>query len=262
MNILKRELRAGLKPFLFWSIGMFLLCFVGIIKYQSYNASGSMMELVSAFPRVVLAVVGAVGVDIGTLSGYTALMFYYVLICAVIYAVHLGTSAVTRESIDKTYEFVFTKPCSRSHVLAMKLTAAYVYLLLFCVFNAVFSLMAVAYLKTGENITALVVILALSVLLIGFLFVAVAAFFAALAMRPEKGALYGNLAFLYAFILGVIYNMLEKPGLLRLIAPFNYFTPADMIEGKLDPVYVAIVVFLAVWLLYGAFRAFKKKDMT
>jgi ABC-2 type transport system permease protein len=262
MNILKRELRAGLKAFIFWSIGLFLLCFVGIIKYQSYTASGSMMELISAFPRIVLAVMGAVGVDIGTLSGYTALLFYYVLICAVIYAVHLGSSAVTRESIDKTYEFVFTKPCSRARVLAMKLAAAYVYLLLFCALNAVFALMAVAYLKTGEDIAGLVALLALSVFVIGFLFVALAAFFAAVANRPEKGTLYGNLAFLYAFILGVIYNMLEKPGLLRLIAPFNYFTPPELVDGRLDPLYAAIAAVLAAILLVGAFRAFDKKDMT
>jgi ABC-2 type transport system permease protein len=261
MNILKRELRAGMKTFVFWMIGLFLLCFVGIIKYESYTTSGSMMDLLASFPRVVLAVMGVIGVDIGTLGGYAALMFYYILICAVIYAVHLGASSVTRESVDKTYEFVFTKPCSRTRILGTKLAASYLYLTLFCLFNAIFALLAVGYLKTPENLTAEVWFSALTVFLVGAMFVALSAFFAALAKRPDKGMLYGNLAFLYAFILGVVYNMIENPGLLKLVSPFSYFSPADQVAVKFDLVYAVITLALTAVFLYGAFTRFKSKDL-
>ncbi len=261
MNIFKRELRAGRKTFVFWMIGMFLLCFTGIIKYESYSTSGSMTELIASFPRVVLAVMGVVGVDIGTLGGYSALLFYYVLVCAVIYAVHLGASAVTRESVDKTYDFVFSKPCSRSRVLGMKLLSSYAYLLAFCVFNALFAIMAVGYLKTTENIAPQIWICVLTVFFVGAMFVALSAFFASIAKRPDKGMLYGNLAFLYAFILGVVYNMLEKPGLLKLISPFNYFISADLVAQKLDPVYAAITLVLTAIFLFGAFSKFKSRDL-
>lgn len=261
MNIFKRELRAGLKPFVFWMIGMFLLCYVGIIKYQSYTTSGSMTELLNSFPRIVLAVMGVIGVDIGTLGGYTALLFYYVLVCAVIYAVHLGASAITRESVDKTYEFVFTKPCSRSRVLGMKMLASYAYLLLFCVFNGLFAIMATGYLKTSVNIAPQIWFCVLTVLLIGAMFVALSAFLASITKRPDKGMLYGNLAFLYAFILGVVYNMLENPGILKLIAPFNYFSSADLVAEKLDPVYAAITLALTAIFLFGAFSKFKSRDL-
>lgn len=261
MNIFKRELRVELKPFLLWLIGLFLLCFAGIIKFESYTESGSMTELVASFPRIVLAVMGAVGVDIGTLAGYTVLLFYYVLICTVIYAVHLGASAVGRESVDKTYEFVFTKPRSRSQILSMKLASAYLYLLLLCAFNGLFAMMAVAYLNTSETITGVIWLCVLTVFFIGALFLAVSAFFASITERPEKGTLYGNLAFLYAFILGVVYNMLENPGLLKLITPFNYFSSADLIAEYLDPTYLAITIALTVLLLFGTFVKFKNKDL-
>jgi len=262
MNILLREQRAGRKALLFWLLGMFVLCFVGIIKYQSYSGSGSMTELIASFPRVVLAVMGAVGVDVATLGGYTALMFYYILICTVIYAVHLGASAVSRESIDKTYEFVFTKPRSRARILALKLISAYLDLFLFCVFSGIFTALAVVYLNTPETITLQIVLSSLSVFLIGAGFTALSAFFAAAASQPERGMLYSNLAFLYAFLLGIFYNMLEHPGVLRLIAPFNYFSPADLIAEKLDPIYAAVTLFLTAAFLYGTLRMFQKKDLT
>jgi ABC-2 type transport system permease protein len=255
-------MKAGLKVFIFWMIGMFVLVFIGIVKYEGLSAGGTnMTDLVSSFPRIVQAVMGISGIDIVTLGGYTAILTYYVLICAVIYAVYLGSAAVTRESADKTYEFVFSKPVSRSRILAMKLVTSWIYLLLFCVFTVLFSLGAVASLKTSESITGQIILFNLSVFLIGSLFIAVSAFLASASKRPDKGTLYGNLAFLYAFILGVIYNMLDRPGLLKLISPFTYFIPADLIAGRFDLIYTAITLLLILALLYGTFSLFRKKDL-
>ncbi len=33
MNILIKELKAGLKPFIFWNIGLFVMSFAGMAKY-------------------------------------------------------------------------------------------------------------------------------------------------------------------------------------------------------------------------------------
>lgn len=262
MNILKRELRAGLKPFILWTIGMFVLVYIGIIKFEGMSGGDvDMSELIGQFPRIVLAVLGIVGVDINTLSGYTAILTYYVLICAVIYAVHLGSSAVSRESIDKTYEFVFTKPRSRSHVLAMKLCAAWIYLALFCVFYAIFSAKAASSLKSSEDITTVILLFTISVFLIGSLFIALSAFLSAISKQPDKGSLYGNLAFLYAFILGIVYDMLENGSLLRLISPFRYFLQEELLLNKFDPLYAVITLALITVFLFGTFKAFKRKDL-
>lgn len=262
MNILKRELRAGLKAFIFWSIGLFVLVFIGIAKYQGVSAGGvSMNELAAKFPRIVQAMMGFAGVDITSLVGYTAVLTYYVLLCAVIYAVHLGSSAVSRESVDKTYEFLFTKPCPRSRVLAMKLLAAWIFFFLFCLLSAVFSLAAVGTLKTSENITSQILAFALAVFLIGSVFLAMSAFFAAMSVKPEKGALYGNLAFLYAFAAGVVYDTLEHPGLFRLLSPLRYFTNAELTDARISLPFTALCLVLTAAFLWRAFRRFDGKDL-
>lgn len=263
MNILKRELRAGLKPFILWMIGVFALVFMGVMKFEGINAGGmDMTSLLSSFPRVLIAVLGMSGVDINTLGGYTSILFYYVLICAIIYSVHLGSNAVSRESIDKTYEFVFTKPRTRAHVLLMKLAAGWIYLLLFCILTVIFSVAAVATLKTTETITTQTLMFCLSIFMIGSLFIALSAFLSAVSKRADKGSLYGNLAFLYAFILGVIYDMLEKGGLLRLISPFRYFPAAELLNKQFDLLYAVITIALITVFLYGAFRSFMRRDLT
>lgn len=262
MNILKRELRAGLKPFILWTVGMFILVFIGIAKFQGISAGGAdISQLLNQFPRPVLAVLGMAGLDVSTLGGYSAILFYYVLICAVIYAVHIGSSAVTRESVDKTYEFIFTKPVSRDKILAMKLTAGWIFLFIFCVLNAVFSFMAISTLKIADTITGPILLFSLAVFLIASLFVALSAFLAALVRQADKGSLYGNLAFLYAFILGVIYDMLEHGGALRIISPFKYFLSSDLLGSRFDPVFTALSVALTAVFLFGAFRLFRQRDL-
>jgi ABC-2 type transport system permease protein len=146
--------------------------------------------------------------------------------------------------------------------LAMKLTAAWIYLLLFCVLNIIFSVAAVATLKSPDNITALIMLFSLSLFLIGSLFLALSAFLSAVTKRPDKGSLYGNLAFSYAFILGVIYDMLDNAGALRLISPFKYFPAPDILKMTVDPVYVGLTLILIAGFTIGAFMHFKKKDLT
>lgn len=261
MNLLKRELKVHRKAFLFWSLGLFVLCFAGIVKFESYTSSGSMMELINSFPRIVLAVMGAVGLDMGTLSGYTALLFYYVLVCSCIYALHLGFSAVSRESVDRTYEFLFTKPRSRARLLGTKLTAAYLYYAAFCAVNALFALLAVKTLGTSERVTGEIWLCAFSVFLIGSLFLSLSACFSAYAIRPEKGAARGNLAFLCAFLLGIVYNMLERPGLVRLVSPMSYFPSADLAKSVFNLPHAALALALTGVLLALTFRRFDKKDL-
>ena len=262
MNILRRELKAGRKPFFFWMLGMFVLDFVGIMKYQGVASDASgMAKLLSSFPKIVLSVMGVAGVDVTTLSGYTAVLAYYVIIFAVIYAVHLGSSAVTRETVDKTYEFLFTKPCSRGRVLFMKLLAGWIYLALFSIFYIAFSLLAATTIKTSESIASITLLFALDVFLVGSLFLALSAFLAAVSNRAEKGSLYGNLAFLYGFLAGVAYDSLENAGALRLISPLRYFLPADILAGTFSLPYALLAIALAAACLFGAYRWFQKKDL-
>lgn len=262
MNILKRELKAGLKPLIFWTIGLFVLVFAGMIKYTGIAVEGaSVGELIAQFPRVVQAALGIVGINIETLGGYYAVIAYFAIICVSIYAISLGADALNRESIDKTYEFVFTKPRSRSYILLMKLLAGFLYLLAFCILNFLFSVSATASLKLRESISNEIQLFSIAILLVGILFFALSAFLSAIAKRTEKGMLYGNLCFLFAFVMGIIYDMMENGGLLRILTPIRYFVPSEILAGQLNYVYVILSLVLSIVLLCAAFRGFERKDL-
>lgn len=264
MNILKRELRAGLKPFLFWSLGLFVLIFAGLTKFtgiESSTGGADLSALLNQFPRVVLAIMGMAGADINTLGGYYAVLIYYAMICAMIYAVYLGNTAVSREAVDKTYEFIFTKPRTRAYILSRKLMAAWSYLLAFCVLNYIFSLAAVATLGFTEDLHMQMFLFTVTLFLTGSLFLGLACFLSAALATAEKGGLYSNLCVLFAFVTGVLYDMLENAGILKLVSPLKYFDPTDLLSRQLDPVFAVLCVALTAALLWGAFVRFSKKDL-
>ncbi len=262
MNILRKELKAGLKPFLFWSLGLFALVFAGLMKSAGTTADAEgLSAMVSAFPKIVLAVFGMLNVDVGTFPGFYAVLAQYVIVLAAVYGVHLGNSALSREAVDKTYEFVFTKPRSRSHILFQKLLAGFLFLVVFCFLNLVFSIMGASTLNMTETYTRLFAIYSLAALLVGFLFFGLGAMFAALSKTSETGAKLGNYAVMIGFCLSVVYDMLDGAGWLRILAPFRYFSTPDLFAFALSPWFVPLSLLIAAIALFVAFERFEKRDL-
>ncbi len=262
MNLLKRELWAGLKPFILWSIGLFVLVFAGMVKFTGVSAGGeSVGGIVAQLPRIVQAVMGIVGINIETLSGYYAILSYFAMLCASIYAIYLGSNAVNREAIDKTYEFVFTKPRTRGYILLMKLNAGFTYLFAFSLLNLILSVLAVAALGLEENINGQILLFVLSVFIVSLFFFMLSAMLSAVFKRSEKGVLAANLCFFGTFIIGIIYDMLEDGGVIRILSPFKYFIPQDIIDGRMDIIYIVILIISSVVLCYFTFRVFDRKDL-
>ncbi len=262
MNVLQRELKAGRKAFLFWSIGLVLIILTGINKYTAFRGDTNVTELIEEFPKLILAALGVTGVDLSTLGGFYANLVYYSLICMSIYAISLGCLAVNREVLDKTYEFMFMKPHSRSFLLSVKLVAAGIYIMLYSIINYLVSLLAITTLKTEETLTTPLLLFTVSMWLIGLLFCTLSAFLASLIKKPEKAFLFSNLIFLATFVFGVAYDMAEKSDWLRFFSPLKYFLPNDILAEKVDPVFIALCLLLSVVFYLVAMRLFDRKDLS
>ena len=172
MNILKKELKFGLKAFIFWSIGLFFLVFAGVIKFTGISGAegDSVKELFDKFPKIILALFGMSGLDATSIDGYYAILVFYALICGMIYGVSLGANIINREIIDKTYEFIFTKPIKRSYIINMKLVSASIYLLAFSFLNYIFSIVSIRTLNLEKNIDREILLFSLSIFIISMLY--------------------------------------------------------------------------------------------
>lgn len=262
MNLFKKEIKTGLKPFLFWTLGLFMFVFAGIVKSSAAMADGQFMtQLINQFPRIVVAAMGMANVDITQFEGFYAVLTQYIFLLTAIYAVHLGSGAVSRESVDKTYEFLFTKPRSRSFILALKILSSIVFLSLYACLSFVFSLLAAKQLTLTGDYTALFARYSVSMWLVGIVFLALAAMLAALARVSERGSRAGNLAVLGAYVISVVYELVEKPGLLRAFTPFRYFLSSEMTQRTISLPYAILSLALAAVFFTVAFFRFERRDL-
>ncbi len=262
MNILKRELKAGLKPFLFWLLGLFVLVFAGITKFTGISAGGdAVKDLVASMPRMVMALMGSVGLDLTTLGGYYGILSFFSILCAAIYGGYLGGNAVSREAIDKTYEFVFTKPRSRSFILGMKLVSGLIYYTAFCLFNYIFSILAVAVLDVESDLNRQMLLFSVAIYLSGLIFFGASAMYSAAVKEAEKASRYSTRTILLTFAVGVVVDMLENPGILRIFSPFKYFPSVDLLESHMNVAYILLSLLLLVVTMVITFRCFEKRDL-
>ena len=262
-HLMRYEIKAGIKPFLFWTLGLACLVIAGMFKFIGFSAeSGADINvLFGQFPKIILAMLGMANVDVQTLGGFYAVLENYTLIITSIFAIHLGANAVSREMIDKTYEFLFTKPCTRAYVLRTKLGVGLFYLCLFSLFNLLFSFAALWIHGIENTIHTTIYFYALNSFLVGLIFFTLAAALSAFMSRSEWGVRVSNAAFILAYILSVFFDIAEEPGLMKLITPLRYFEAKDLLQVQFDPFYAAVAVILSIVFLIGAFWAFRKKDL-
>lgn len=262
MNVLWLELKTGFKPFVFWVIGLFFLVFAGIVKFTGIAGPGgtSINELFAKFPKIILALFGMSGLDATAIEGYYGILFFYVLICGMIYGMSLGMNVINREIVDKTVDFLFTKPRKRSAIVNRKFLSATLYLMAFSLLNALFSIVAVRTLDLEKNMDKEMALFSFVLFIISLLYSVIGLLIATIAKEVEKGSLYGNLFFLATFILSILYDVVENGRIIRLFTPFKYFLPIDLVAGKLAvlPLFVLIVIIVSLYLI--SLRIFETKE--
>ncbi|SHJ22881.1 ABC transporter permease [Parasporobacterium paucivorans] len=264
MNILKKELRSGIKVFTFWILGLIFIDFAGLTKFTGIagsSASVDVVELMGRFPRIILAVFGVVNLDVSSLGGYYSVLHFYVLVCVSIYAIHMGGAAISRETSDRTYEFIFTKPRSRSHVVGYKLLSGAIFLAVFCIIHAVLSMFAIASLNLDGDIGGPIILFGTTAFLTGILYLTAGAFLAAFSKRNGIGMLAGNIMFLATFIIGVVSDMFEKGSAVRYLTPLKYFLPNEILQKNMSILFFVINIAAVGLLLYGTMFLFDQKDL-
>lgn len=280
MNIAVRELKSNLKVFLIWVIVVLFFDFAGIMKFTGVGSAGadSMQQLIDSFPPIVLAVLGFGDLNPTVFSGFYGLLMFYIGIMVVAYAVHLGLNAVSRESQDGTYEFLFVRPRSRSAILSSKLIAALLALAGFVVVNLLGS--AAGYLTlerpaVGEPVDGsglssdipweLFGTWSAWLAMVGLIFLTLGAALAAACPNAAIASRAGNCAVLVCYLAAVAYDALSDHAaavIFRVLSPMRYWLPSELNEGVFSGSFSALAAVLTVAGVAAAYAAFSRRDLT
>ena len=262
MNIILRELRSIWKAQLAWSIGIVFMVMVGMQKYAGFQKSGEQaLKLLDSLPGFIKKIIGLGDLDLTLVSGYYVVFFlYFALLCG-IHAVMQGAVVISKEERDKTADFLLVKPVTRRHVVASKIIASLISVVLLTIVTWLSSLIIVEQFNTGKSIAGLISRLMVGLFGIQVLFLSLGLFLGAALRSTRKATGAATALFMGTFLLSVALDLVRQIGFLKYLTPFKYFDARQIYmhgHSALPFILTALIVTAAIT---ATFIIYEKRDI-
>jgi ABC-2 type transport system permease protein len=180
-------------------------------------------ELLGSFPEAIRAMLG-INLDyIATLLGFYSMIFSFIILCGAIQAMNLGISILSRETRERTADFLLVKPVSRTAIVSAKLMAAFATIvitnILFISLTTIMANMA----KTEDFSVKLFFMINLTMFFVQIIFIAIG-MVVSVFFKKIKNVLPLSLGFVFGFYLvGTLLVTDANDKLERILSPFKYF---------------------------------------
>lgn len=260
MNIIRHEFKSNLKSFIIWLISLGILFFVASFEFEMFQNDPRINEIFDSFGGLFDAIGGIP--DLTTAAGYLSLVSLYIYIPLAIYSAMLGSRIISKEEKNRTAEYLFTLPVSRTKVITSKLVVAVTYTVVINVLLMLVCLVAYGTLSDSpETFRTFVFNLGLGVLLTQMIFLSLGMVLASLLKNYKKsgGIIVGVV--IGTFMISMLVGLAEAAKPLKYITPFQYFPSADMIEGTFEPIFLLITLAIIVSSIVGLYFFYKKRDL-
>ncbi|MDP4093145.1 MAG: ABC transporter permease subunit [Bacillota bacterium] len=263
MNIFLRELKAHRKSLIIWCICMVFLIAASMGKYEGLSSSGqSMSELLNDFPKSLKAIFGMGTFDIAKVSGYFAVMFLFIQLMAAVHAAMLGADIISKEERDKTSEFLFVKPVSRTSIISSKLSAALVNVVILNLVTFISSLALVGKYSKGEAVSGDITKLMIGMFIVQLIFMSVGSGIAAISKNPKTATAVSTGILLTTFILAELIDVSGKIDFLKFLTPFKYFSPDTLMYGGAFGLGFLAFSVLIIAVTFGmTYKFFSARDL-
>lgn len=224
MNMVLHELKSLRKTAIIWTCVLIAVAALYLALYPGMTKDAQdFQNLLGGYPPTVRAMLGINLAYITSLLGFYSFAFSFIALCGAIQGMNLGVSILSKESRERTADFLLVKPVSRASIVTAKLLAALTVLLATdVVFYATVFLLANAV-KTSDFSNKLFFMINLTLLFLQLIFFAlgmgISVFF-----QKLKSVLPLSLGVVFGFyILGALIATGENDEAARYLSPFKYF---------------------------------------
>ena len=260
MTLVNHELRRGRTALLVWTVSIGFLMAVCIFLFPEMKGE---MDGVSEMFASMGSFTQAFGMDrlsFGTLTGFYAIECGNILgLGGAFFAALVAIQSLAGEEKDHTAEFLLTHPIARSRIVAEKLLAVVLQIVLLNLVILLISLGSVA--AIGETFPWKELgLLHLAFFLLQLELSGICFGISAFLRRGSLGLGLGIAAM--AYFLNLIANISEQAQCLRYVTPFAYAEGADILTDlALDGPLVALGMAYGLIGVAAAFWRYGKKDI-
>lgn len=260
MNMWMHELKAYRNSTLVWTGALIGLVLMMMSIYPSFARDADVFrEVLKSMPEAVMKAIGVQLDSIASLLGFYSYIFLYVTLAGAIQAMHLGVSILSKESREKTADFLLTKPVTRGAVFGAKVLAA---LTLIVATNAAY-VAAASFIASAVKLESFdsqaFLLVSLSLLLIQLVFLAIG-LAAALLLPKIKTVLPVTLGTVFGFFAISFIGASTGDGKLRYLTPFQYYDRSYIVEyGRYEPEFLVVsVIIIAACVTFGVIKYVKR----
>ncbi|ACL76500.1 ABC transporter permease subunit [Ruminiclostridium cellulolyticum] len=263
MNIYLHELKSMRRTAAIWTISLIALSALYLCIYPSIASDAEeFKKLLANYPPALRAMFG-IDIDyITSILGFYSMVFSFITLCGSIQGMNLGISILSRESRERTADFLLVKPVSRKSIVSAKLLAAFTTIVATNVGFYVATILIVNAVKTEDYSNKLFLMINLTLFFMQIIFMSIG-MVVSVFFNKLKSILPISLGVVFGFYLtGVIISIGKNVDAVRYISPFKYFDSAYIIKNASYEVsYLVASAVIVVTAIITSYIVYIKKDI-
>jgi len=265
MILFLKEIRRNAASLIIWTVVITLLIGLTMSFYGTFMQNQSKIAgMLTIIPKGALQFKGVSNFNdlLSVLGFYSSNNVIYMMVLGSIFSIVLSSNILLKEEYDKTAEYLFTRPITRSEIFLSKLAVVFINVFLLNFFTALAGFICIEVVKKQPFSIRAFLILSVYTLLLNILFGAAGLFLSTIVKRAKPiTTICIGLVLIFYFI-GSLSKITEAAARIGYISPFRF---ADV--NAIDPsyslniwnlVYFVGLSFLLTWFSY---RIYKRKDI-
>ena len=260
MNIIKRELKANLKPFIIWILSISVVIFAASTEFGVFRDMPDIFEAMEGF-EVMFQALGGTIANMTTPEGFLSLMSIYLYLPLAIYGALMGSIIVSKEERDRTAEYLFTLPIKRSQVLTSKIIVAVFYQILFVFLLLLSCTIFFGRYGVDSSFYSFMRYMFVGLSFISLIFMSIGMFLSAVLKQYKKSGAITLGLLLGTYMLNMLVSIVEELDFLKYIVPFQYFEVQEMLNGNIELGFVLLSIAIIGFCITGVFIFYKKRDL-
>lgn len=262
MNIYLHELKSLLKTTIIWTLSIIALAALYLGMYPSIAKDASAFKkLLEGYPASVRAMLGISIDSVTSLLGFYSMVFGFILLCGAIQAMNLGLSIISKESRERTADFLLVKPVSRRFVMSAKILAAITMLIITYVIFDTASFVIASAVKTSDFDGKKFFMINLTLIFVQLIF---------LSLGLVISVFFNKLKSVLPISLGVVFGLYILGALIvtksddaaRFIFPFKYFDTSYIVKNTgYETPYLITSAVIVIVCVAASYVIYSKKDI-
>jgi ABC-2 type transport system permease protein len=256
------ELKAYRKSTIVWTCSLVAIAIVFLSMYPSFSKDvDGVKKLLESYPEEVRKAFGITLESFSSVLGFYSYLFIYVSLCGSIQAMNLGLSVISKETSDKTADFLLTKPVTRKKIMTTKLLAILASIIITnIVFLIAAILMAYAVSTTSFDIKIFIMI-SITMFFIQLMFMSLGVLISTIISKI-KSVISISLSTVFGlFIINMLDSVIDSD-VLKYLTPFKYFDPSYIIKNSsYETSFIIIEVIFILVSISISYYIYSKKDI-